>query len=327
MNSRKYNSIDGLRTIACIGIVMMHMVANNSYALQGAFALRIIGSFTDFVYLFMVVSAFGMCCGYLEKMQKGIVSLEDFYKKRYVKILPFFSCLVLLDVLLSRSKEAVIEGFADVTLLFGLFPNNISVIGVGWFLGLVFAFYLIFPFYSVLLKTRKRAWFFFIVSLLLNMVCKNYFMLNRANIIYSLCYFVAGGLIFLYREPLERFSKRYGWIILAILAACVGCYFLIGAKTGVILAVCVSMLVYALGRTGGLLDNHVTNFISSISMEIYLSHMVVFRFLEKLKLNRIAGNGWGQYILTVTLTVTGSAVGAVLFQRLWSTFIKRVLRR
>lgn len=33
----RYGAIDGLRTIACFGIVMMHMAANNSYEISGWF--------------------------------------------------------------------------------------------------------------------------------------------------------------------------------------------------------------------------------------------------------------------------------------------------
>lgn len=134
-----YDAIDGLRTIACIGIVMMHIKENNTYEISGFLYNSIIASFTNFVFLFMVISAFGMCCGYFEKMLNNQISLESFYVKRYRKILPFFALLVLLDVVISPSKKALIEGIADITLLFGLFPNNISVIGVGWFLGLIFA--------------------------------------------------------------------------------------------------------------------------------------------------------------------------------------------
>lgn len=36
-------------------------------------------------------------------------------------------------------------------------------------------------------------------------------------------------------------------------------------------------------------------------MEIYLSHMVMFRVIEKLHLNTVLGNGWIQYLLTVLL--------------------------
>ncbi|WP_158223266.1 hypothetical protein [Fibrobacter sp. UWS1] len=44
------------------------------------------------------------------------------------------------------SISELYQAFADLTLAFNLLPNpDISVIGVGWFLGLVFLFYMIFP--------------------------------------------------------------------------------------------------------------------------------------------------------------------------------------
>ena len=62
-----YGSINGLRTAACIGIVMMHVASNSNYSLDGFLSESVIPSFTNFVFLFMAVSAFGMCCGYYEK--------------------------------------------------------------------------------------------------------------------------------------------------------------------------------------------------------------------------------------------------------------------
>lgn len=251
MGKKHYGAIDGLRTIACIGIVMMHIRANNTYALSGFLYDNIIASFTNFVFLFMVISAFGMCCGYLDKMMNNQISLESFYMKRYGKILPFFAVLVLLDVMMSPSKETLIEGFANITLLFGLFPNNISVIGVGWFLGLIFAFYLIYPFYCVLLKDRKRAWISFCVSLILNYICNSYFSLSRTNIVYCLCYLVAGGLVYLYRNELEIFSRRYWWAALGGIVVCTVLYYAIGGNTVTMLLVSVVLLIYALGNRGG----------------------------------------------------------------------------
>jgi peptidoglycan/LPS O-acetylase OafA/YrhL len=87
----RYDGLDGLRTIACIGIVMMHMSAkgNNSYTLNST-AATVILTFADFVFLFMMISSFGMCCGYYEKfIHSRNVDLVSFYKKRYAKILPF----------------------------------------------------------------------------------------------------------------------------------------------------------------------------------------------------------------------------------------------
>ena len=192
-----YYCIDWLRVIACFGIIMMHMQANNQYALNGYVFDRIVPSFTDFVFLFMTISAFGMCCGYYDKVLSGKIHWPDFYKKRYLKILPFFTCLVILDLIMGFSKESLFEAVADVSLLFGLFPNNISVIGVGWFLGLVFAFYLVYPFFCTLIETKKRAWLALAGSLVLNYIGGSYFGLERTNIIYCLCFFIAGGLIYL----------------------------------------------------------------------------------------------------------------------------------
>jgi len=139
----RYGAIDGLRSVAAFGIIMMHMAANNNYAITGYVYETVIPSFTNFVFLFMTVSAFGMCCGYYGKFMNREISVSDFYRKRFRKVLPFFAVLVLLDILLSPSVNSIYEGFANLTLLFGLLPGcgGIEVIGVGWFLGLVYLYF------------------------------------------------------------------------------------------------------------------------------------------------------------------------------------------
>lgn len=42
--------------------------------------------------------------------------------------------------------------------------------------------------------------------------------------------------------------------------------------------------------------------------------MVIFRVVEKLKLNRIMGNGWLQYAVTSVLVIAGATVFAVAMQ-------------
>lgn len=314
---KRYGAIDGLRMIAAFGIVMMHIRTNCNYEITGYIYNRMILSFTDFVFLFMTVSAFGMCCGYYEKVLHNQISFPDFYKNRFRRILPFFGILVLLDIVMSPSAESLYEGFADLTLLFGLLPNagNISVIGVGWFLGLVFVFYLIFPFFCVLIENRRRAWMAFTVSLIYNFVCANYFAVGRANILYSACFFLAGGLIFLYRDQIGKINK---WAALGIAGGAIASYYLIGGNTVTNLLVSGSLLIFAIIGQGRVLENSVTKFFGGISMEIYLSHMVIFRVVEKLKLTRILGNGWLQYIATCIFVIAGTSVFAVVMQRIFS---------
>ena len=88
--SNRYESLDGLRMIASFGIVMMHVKANSVYRIDGWLYKTCITSFTNFVFLFMVVSSFGMCCGYYEKIINNRISITDFYANRFEKILPFF---------------------------------------------------------------------------------------------------------------------------------------------------------------------------------------------------------------------------------------------
>lgn len=313
MEKRHYGAIDGLRMIAAVGIVMMHIRANSNYEITGYVYNTIIPSFTNFVFLFMTVSAFGMCCGYYDKILKNRVNFTEFYGKRFKKILPFFGTLVLLDIVISPSVASLYEGFANLTLVFGFLQKPISVIGVGWFLGLVFVFYLIFPFFCVLIENKRRAWMAFAISLIYNFVCANYFEVGRSNILYSACFFLAGGLIYLYREEIVKLNQ---WIALGIAGCVIGLYYLIGGNAMMCLLVSSSLLIYAIIKRGGILENKVTKFFSGISMEIYLSHMVIFRVAEKLKLNQILGNGWLQYIVTSILVIAGATVFAVVMQRI-----------
>lgn len=65
-----------------------------------------------------------------------------------------------------------------------------------------------------------------------------------------------------------------------------------------------------------MLENRVTKFFSGISMEIYLSHMVIFRVVEKLGIHKVIGNGWLQYIFTVIVVIVGTTVFAVVMQKI-----------
>lgn len=82
----RYEGIDGLKAYSILGIALMHIFENGDFGLTGYMFKKVIPSFTDLVFLFMMVSGFGMCCGYYQKIVEQKISIEDFYKKRYIKI-------------------------------------------------------------------------------------------------------------------------------------------------------------------------------------------------------------------------------------------------
>lgn len=328
----RYEGIDGLKAYAIIGIALMHVLANGEYGIGGFVFERLIPSFTNLVFLFMMVSGFGMCCGYYQKIIDQKISVEDFYKKRYIKIWPYFALLCALDFVISPSKESLFEVFANLTLCQGLLPNaKISVIGVSWTLAVVFVFYMLFPFFCFLIGNKERAWGVAVTALVFNWLCANYFKAGRTNIVYDAVYFIAGGLIFLYRKELAEFAAKYKVSAGAILLVATVAYFALGDNTLTMLFFCVAALVYTLGcKVGGVLVNPVAKFLGGISFEIYLCHMVIYRVLEKLHLVHLFGNGLLAYIFTAVAVICGSVVFSVCakwFLNKIETFLKERVRR
>lgn len=59
-------------------------------------------------------------------------------------------------------------------------------------------------------------------------------------------------------------------------------------------------------------------------MEIYLSHMVLFRLVEKMGLNRMFGNGWLQYLITSALVICGAMVFSYVLQKIIKLVEKKI---
>ena len=321
-----YPGIDALRTFACIAIVFFHV-----YALSGVkfndFSERLLTSFNWLVYMFMMISGFGMCCGYYEKCKSNRIDYNKFYLKRYAKILPFFAILILADVLVERSWQSLAEAFAELTLIFGYLPNNnLSVIGVSWTIGVIFLFYIAFPFFVFLLWNKKRAWFCFAVSVVLQVLCVLYFMTDRFVIegftlrhsfLFCIPFFIAGGVIYLYKDALQKMCSKM-WIKVLLAAVCLAAtalYRLIPLKiNGFSLNEIYTLILYslwiifAIAVPNRVFINKVTKYISGISMEIYLSHLAIFRVVEKTGIFSGAGG-----VITYLAMVASVLVLSVIF--------------
>ena len=325
MAEQRYTALDGLRAYAAVGIVLMHVLANGDYALGGFVFSALIPSCTHLVFLFMMISAFSMCCGYYEKIIGGKVSVQQFYSRRYARIWPFFALLVLLDVAIAPSREALYEAFANLTLCFGLLPSaQISVIGVGWTLGVIFVFYLLFPFFCYLLSSPRRAWGMLLMTIVWQYVCEAYFFdiahvsmqfAPRAKILYCAVYFAIGGLVYLYRAQLAKAATKYAWALLLAGAAFAAAYFMRGGMY-LLTAAYTLWLIYALGN-GRMrwLDNGATRLLSRYSMEIYLCHMVVYRALEKMKLTHALGRGLLSWAAVSVAVLLGALAFAMAVNR------------
>ena len=185
--------------------------------------------------------------------------------------------LCTIELIVDHKLTSLFEWFADLTLSFGLLPNaRISVIGVGWFIGIIFVFYMIFPFFTFLIGNKTRAWIVLFISFVLNVLCHVYFLdethvlsgfSGRTNIVNCAMFFVAGGLIFLYRDKIICFNI---WIIVLITLACVFFYYLVNGSEYTMLFLFSFLVMLGIQTRGkllkALLQNKAICFVASLSM-------------------------------------------------------------
>ncbi len=330
---RRYESLDGLRAYSAVGIVMMHVLANiGEKPSSNYLTSTLIPFFSDFTLLFMMVSGFSLCCGYYEKIKNGLITPNLFYKKRYLRILPFFALLCVIDLLIEPSKDTLAQVYANLTLCFNLLPEyNITVIGVGWFLGVVFVFYMLFPFFVFMLDNKRRAWLSFVLSLILLFLAFEYFGApNRQNIIFDAPYFLIGGLLYLYRDKLAKLSGRYKWCCIVSVVAVTILFFatrrMVSPKIAgflLELGMFTVWFTYAIGSCECVLNNRLVRYLSGISMEIYLCHMLFFRVVEKIHLEKLIDDVNALYVVTYIFTLGG----AILFSHLVKYYALQPLMR
>lgn len=329
----RYDDLDGFRTIAAFAIIFCHVYANGDYS----------GTWTDFlqrptswfVPLFFIISGFGMCCGYYNKILERSISVQQFYSRRIIKIVPFFVFLIFLDVvsrLLQHQAVPCWEVLADLTLLFNFLPgDSISVIGVGWALGVIFLFYFLFPYFVYLLSSKPRAFLSFTIFYIIGFGCVLYppfcgDHFDKTRFIYNVIYFILGGLIYIYREQISCLGKNIKLFLGFLTLFATLSLWLV--PTPLVLRQTQLLIIWGLWLVSAVCGNHLflsnrfTKFISSISLEIYLSHMVIFRIIQKIGLLHLVGDDDIQFMIAFVITT----IFTILFSYLSKYMISYLMR-
>lgn len=214
-------------------------------------------------------------------------------------------------------------------MCFNLLPNpNIEVIGVGWFLGTVFTFYMLFPFFTFLLDNKKRGWMVLLLSLVFCYIAIVYFgtpdfvvkPIDKVNIIYSAPFFISGGMIYLYRQGIKSWVEKHWMIALASCLVLTILRFVVDIKGLFILPdllVFAAWLMYAIGSKDIVLNNRVAKYLSGTSMEIYLCHMMFYRVSSMLHLERSIHNNDMLYVVSCIATL----IGAICFSHVVKYYV------
>ena len=144
--------------------------------------------------------------------------------------------------------------------------------------------------------------------------------MERENILYSAIFFMAGGLIYLYRDELKRL-KNIRFVAVAFLAITASAYYFLSQNDLVMAAFSVAIIIFAITIDGKLGENKLIKKLSSISFEVYLSHMMIYRVLERVKITHIFGVNAFSYGMTAILTLAGAIVFSCIAKVVLEKFI------
>lgn len=237
--------------------------------------------------------------------------------------------MVVISFVMEPSWSTFCQSFADLTMCFNLLPNpNIEVIGVGWFLGTVFTFYMLFPFFTFLLDNKKRGWMVMLLSLVFCYIAITYFgtsdfvvkPIDKVNIIYSAPFFIAGGMIYLYRHSIKSWVERHWLVALIVCLSLTVLRFVVDIKGAFVLpdlTVFAAWLMYAIGSKDMVLNNRVVKYLSGISMEVYLCHMMFYRVTSMLHLDKFIAQCDMLYVATCVATL----IGAICFSHVVKYYV------
>ena len=144
--------------------------------------------------------------------------------------------------------------------------------------------------------------------------------MERENILYSAIFFMAGGLIYLYRNELGRLKnvRIVAFVFLAITAVA---YYFLNQNDLVMAAFSVAIIIFSITDSGKLGETKIIRKLSSVSFEVYLSHMMIYRVLERLKINHIFGLNAISYGVTAVLTLAGAIVFSCIAKMVLEKFI------
>lgn len=126
----------------------------------------------------------------------------------------------------------------------------------------------------------------------------------------------------MYKDEIERFINQFKVISLCVvLALTVGYYITPDVINSINIVVIKTLILYtgwlslALGYDNRLMNNKFTNYISNLSMEMYLSHMVVFRIVEKIGITERIESPIIRYMITYLLLVMLLVMGLTIYRK------------
>lgn len=178
-----FPSIDGLRAVAILSVILSHALLGIGID-YFCYALGMIG-----VQIFFVISGFLITTLLLkEKVVKGTISLRKFYIRRFLRIIPvaylYLIIIALLAIIFKFDLDK--ENFIASALYFKNLPlgdGHDRFVGHFWTLSIEEQFYFVFPILLLMINANK--YLILIIALVVLIPALEFFGYNKIGIFYS----------------------------------------------------------------------------------------------------------------------------------------------
>lgn len=337
---KRFEGIVGLRGIGATMIIAYHMYVLNEYVGTNAFLDRTVGIGGVFVTLFFMLSSFSLMCGYAEKIEQNNFEWGQFYKKRFLKLMPAFYTAMTLHLLLNvyaHVKEPIANVIGTASLLYALMPSNQeSIVMAGWALGIEIIFYLIFPAFFEFTKTRLHAILTLLGSVLLFYSYNSFYGVgienNHINIIIQLLPFAMGAVLYHCIPFLVNVKKKTRTHIAFFLKVILLIIFLVWEilfqnKLMVYIAFSITIL-NQIQYKDFLTTNRFVQALGKISYEMYLFHMIIYRILYYLKVSQLLASAINSkvfcYITFLFIELTLTIIFSYLYKSIFKVLHKKI---
>ncbi|MCA0363199.1 MAG: acyltransferase [Bacteroidetes bacterium] len=300
---KRYYSIDYLKGLAAVGIMVYHLGIweNGPFKMDSA-----LGRFGIFgVAIFYIVSGLTLYLVYHQRLQFDKKAIIDFLHKRFVRIYPLLWLVTIISIYLRPQLPSIGDILLNVTGLFGFVKWEAYLATGAWSIGNVLVFYVLFILSMYVIKNLK--WGIWILGILLGgiflyftfqvfdpsktlpkqwtsyvnplnqyfyfylgLIMGHFFQNNKLNLYLSLIITLIGIMLFVYfPADGDAIHIIFGWKRLVFLLSC--------------LLICFGIFKIE-GQAPGFLHEGL-NLLGEISFTLYLMHPIVYVFAGKIMLS------------------------------------------
>jgi exopolysaccharide production protein ExoZ len=317
----RLNSLDYLRGLAAIGIVIYHF---NSWHFGTYDSTSVISRFGLYgVSIFYMLSGLTLFHIY-EKKMFVTENVTSFFVKRFFRIMPLLWLATTLTIIGAKVHFSAWRIFLSYSGLFSFLAPKSYIAGGAWSIGNEICFYVVFPLIIFLFQKKRPLFYILLTLFLLCHIYYAFFILSSQSTVANqwalyisplnqAVFFAAGILIYLFNKY-KQLSLRYA-ILLFVAGVLLFAFFpifgprsnlIVGTDNLLFLLFC-CVIVYSslnINATSILPVHSVLKWLGEISYSVYLLHPLIWK-LTTILTNRFFKNisFTGSFLIGLTVTL------------------------